>query len=696
MSNEMDALSDSLDSVDVSNQNQLTHDDLDIDDKNQLTDDDLDLDQKVPEPAKPIIPELPKFQPIIPEPHDKKIVINVGGKKFSLKKQLLDYFNVNHCRLKKITDTNRKIYFLDRDPVYFSRIIDLSKLYGFNKEKFVTDMTGYSEQLIHELCLYGLLDRKYEPKSRLKLKITGFKSINDDIIKVIVTGPDDRQHLFETFTGTLARSSKFYHKLVMTRSKSLNVSDVDPDVFRYILNLLRNGSLPIIYPEIIEQLDIYNVKYKIMEYNNNTDIVSYHTQHTTDAVRHQLNSYAIYLDPRNHPQHAANKFYQFKDNKYYNPLHCLLVSPNAENINNITTTSPLNFDSDIVFNLTEKDLGDCLQDLLVTIDLPTLNIRNKSLSASDIEYVDYIGYHLIDYVTITSNKKVLLQTTGDALYLYPVIYSDQPEKYHEMSKISVRNMQVLYDNNLINVHRITIPLFLFKDKQNHLPVKKMMTRGVTCQVVVHISPLTRIFKGKSIEIPLLNVNLIGNFINLAPTMNVMRENYEVHPTPVNTELRGDPIMYLYDKLYSVTAPIQITTNPIYNIAVIPLSTRSNGGEKVGLIKDFFFIIIENNGSTKIDNFSHELIEIEIMRIKDPKNVELLMKLDTFMLNQYIPLTKLGHVLPDGVYYHSFSADPKQCKMMGGLLGVSFYINIKIKKINGFVKFYFNEYSTEVI
>lgn len=66
------------------------------------------------------------------------------------------------------------------------------------------------------------------------------------------------------------------------------------------------------------------------------------------------------------------------------------------------------------------------------------------------------------------------------------------------------------------------------------------------------------------------------------------------------------------------------------------------------------------------------------------------------MNIYFPLKNLGHKLPGGVYYYSFSCTPKNTGIMGGLLCSGHLMKIKVKKINGYVNFFANEYLKEII
>ena len=645
---------------------------------------------------------------------ENKITLNVGGKKFNLKKSLLGNFGIYYSKLQKIVrDDGRTYYFLDRDPYYFSKIVDLVKIHGFNKEKISAYIENYSEQLISELCAYCLLDKKFAPSPKLKLKrIVAFPSRHDDIIKIVV---DDQ--LFETTSGVLSRSNYFDTKLKMSRSKQFFLLDVDPKVFRYVINFLRTGELYVNNDDIVNFLNNYGIEYDRIESKKiSSDIISHYIPNSLDSVENQLNASINFFNPKNYP--IGNSFHPFIDNKYYYPQN-MAISLASENINIITTNSQLKFDSDIIFNLTDqtKNLGDSIEDLVLCIDIPILK------PTENMEYVNMVEYQIINNISVISSynsvNKLMMQTNRDIIYLNPVIYTNNPGEYHELTKIGSNKMKILYENNLIDVHRITLPLFLFKEKQNHLPVKKIISKGGQIYLVVKLAPLTNIIKNYAKDeylhnLPLLNICLIGNFINFPNAMPVLGNNNNIISIPINTELKNKPILYLYDKIHSPITPIDPSANQIYDIVVLPL-------DKFGYIKDFYFVIVEKDDfiNNRIDKFTDGLIELEILRITNDQKKTLpgdkspivlgqvdnsviytgasvYCKLDSIMLNQYIPLKKLGHRLPTGIYYYSFSSDPKENKMLGGLYGPGYVLRIKIKKMLGVVKFFVTEYLQEII
>ena len=181
----------------------------------------------------------------------------------------------------------------------------------------------------------------------------------------------------------------------------------------------------------------------------------------------------------------------------------------------------------------------------------------------------------------------------------------------------------------------------------------MIELGMNPQINIKIAPSTKIFNNTPKEIALLNVSLLINNMNC----------------PIKKS-------YLCDRLHAINIPVQKTDHPVYDMAVISL-------DKMGLIQDFYFTIItkEDNVANKINKFSDFLVELEIIRANT-----VICVMDTDILNGYGPLEKLGHVLPAGVYYHSFCCQ----KSFGGLVGQNHLLRIKVKKQSEIVRLYINE------
>lgn len=639
-------------------------------------------------------PEPIPIKSVLEQNKSNKIALNIGGKKFNLKKKFIDLLQIPYSKFPKIINNNQITYFLDRDPYYFSKITSLIKLYGLDQEKILSRIDDYSDQLLGELCFYGIIDEKFNPRPKLRLKrAVTFSSRNFDIIKVTVG-----DQTFETSSCVLSRSNYFDNKLKIIKSNQLNLTKVDPKIFRYILNFLRTGELYVYNESIIQLLENYDIEYEKVESKKiNNNIVTHYTMHTTDVVNHQITDCINMLDPKSNKIPSTDNWYQFIDNKCYYP-EATFASPNVENMNIINTESTISFGSDIVFNLTDKtkDLGECIEDLLLCIDIPILN------PAEGVAYRDLVEYHLIEDIRIVINQigepknTVLTNTNGSLLYLYPMIYTDQPDVYSDMIT-NGNHLKVLFNDNLIDIHRVILPLFLLKGGRSHLPIKKMINSKMSAQLIVKMSPTKKLFKDKIKEIPLLNICLISNYITLAPNILVQKMATEngkqirnVGPMPINIELKKIPIMHLYDRTHSITVPIQSTSNAIYDTAILPL-------DKFGFIKDLFFIIVtkEDLIADNIERFSAELIEFEILSSKD-QQLSVYAKMDSFLLNSYIPLKKLGHRLPTGIYYYTFSSDPKKSQFLGGYLGEGSFIRLKVQKMNGVVKFYINEYVKKII
>ena len=144
--------------------------------------------------------------------------------------------------------------------------------------------------------------------------------------------------------------------------------------------------------------------------------------------------------------------------------------------------------------------------------------------------------------------------------------------------------------------------------------------------------------------------------------------------------------YIYDKLHTFIVPIAQSENKIFNTTTIPL-------EKFGLIKDFVFTISDKHDyiTENINKFKDDLIELEIL-CKYNNELILHTRLDSVMMNSYIPLKKLGHILPSGMYYYGFSSGLSENRILGsGLWGKNYFLRIKTNKSDIVAKFYITEY-----
>lgn len=553
---------------------------------------------------------------------DDKIILNVGGKKFNIKREWLDLLHINNKKLHRINQDGKTIYFLDRDPSYFSQIIDVIKDCDFDDEKMVNNLNDYSDQLIYELCTYKLIDDKYKPNPKIKLKTyVGFvnESRHNVIIKIII-----QNQTFETFSSTLCKSPFFEKKLKMNRSNKITLNDIDPKIFRHVLNVLRMGQICVYSSLITSLLNNYGIDHLVInEKKIPSQIVSSHIHHPNQII--------------------TNKLIEFANRNNIDPSNLSLNMYQT-----ITTESKLSFGSNLLFNLSGIDTA---KNIYVCIDIPILKPTEQ------YSYVDLLEYTLIENAVIIyivdGKQKFLTINIPDHMYLQSIIYKHNPDSYHQLAKNIEKKIKVLHNDNLIDIHRLTLPIFDFTDP---LPIKKMIDLGMNPQINIKIVPLAKIFKDTLKEIPLLNASLLVN--NMSCSLKKS---------------------YLCDRLHAINIPVQKTDHPVYDMAIISL-------DKMGLIQDFYFTIItkEDHIANKINKFSDFLVELEIVRGNPPVTVICVM--DTDILNGYGPLEKLGHVLPPGIYYHSFCCQ----KSFGGLVGQDHLLRIKVKKQSEIVRLYINE------
>ena len=235
----------------------------------------------------------------------QKITLNVGGKKFHFNKNLLNHLGINYEKLYQTVKNNDIVYFLDRDSDYFSKIIEIIRQNGIEMTDIVRNMRSYSEQLISELCYYNLIDPTYRRHPKLKLpnvhreprfgskqeprfgskqeprfgskqeprfgskqeprfgsKREPCSNSTDSIVKIII-----QTKSFETLASTIKKSKYFENRLMNNSDSQICITDIDidPKLFRYVLNLLRQTELYVTNIHIETALNKFGIMYDIIK-----------------------------------------------------------------------------------------------------------------------------------------------------------------------------------------------------------------------------------------------------------------------------------------------------------------------------------------------------------------------------------------------------------------------------------------------
>lgn len=598
-----------------------------------------------------------------------KLKINVGGKKFLISEKILNNINIKCENLFHTIKNGETIYFIDRDPFYFLKILDLLKSTAFNKEKIMDDLDQYSEQLIYELYIYGLIDKKYcgDPKIILRRNVV-FTDKNIDVNKIVKIMTDKEK--FGTFYKTITRSKKICNDL--KDNDFVVLKNVEASTFRYILNLLRYGELYFSSPQLLEYLSVYEIEYEKFSNLHNEKFVTNYETFTLDFIENQQTLNMKTLNPKLFIHNASKNINLFSSDNYCYPAENLWITDNIEHYNIVYSKNQLSFNSQIAFNLTANIYGECINNIILCLDLPILS------PLDNCEYVNNITTKILKNIYVVkkykNESKVILESSGKYLNIYPKIYKNNNEIKYEHKK-----MKMIYDNNLIDIFRIVIPLNLF-DSKNNLPIKKIAGNNMSIDLLISIAPLDAIFKDKIKEILMLNAFLIVTYVNYANNILTISNNNLI-TMPINMALRKTDILYLYNKSFNIILTIPDKTfNDIYTELTFKF-------KKFKMIKDFYFYLTETENSLEfIDN----LIELEIVYIKNDK-YSIFSKLDSLMLNYYIPSNKLGYPLSTGLYYYSFSSNPQKNQMLGMLNGTNYELKFRIKNMQGMLHLFINEY-----
>ena len=503
---------------------------------------------------------LPKIETNNINSVSDKIRLSVGGRMFNLSETVLDFLGIDKSKLLHVTDSDSVPFmFFDRDPYYFTNVLKLIKESDGNPEKLMDILDETNEQFVYEIFLYGLVSKNNcpVPKIRLKNKVT----INSkpQIAKINVRGQK-----FMVSTTTLSKSPVIDSMLENYNGKDINI-DVDPTIFRYIINFLRTGCMYISgnrVLSIIKELDI---------------------------------DYDEVFDPKQR--------YELITENIQNSMF------NVQTFNTIQTTSKLEFGSDIVFDIasTVENIGKNthIDDIVLCIDVPVIK------PTENCEYVDNYEYKLVESVKLVIAGCTIAETSGSICEIFPHIWESNASAYSSVVN-SDKPTKLIYGQTLIDIKRVIFPLFMF-NKDRLFPIRDAVKKGYTAQLVVTMAKCKNILT-KDITIPLLNVTLYASYLQLKTrTKNLWTFN-KYHTLTIN-----------------VAKNCQDDSDFFCNTINIPIKDYAS-------IQDTVIILNEESDS---------LVDLRILTSKG----HVCAKLDPHMLNTYIPLRKLGHIMKTGSYYY---------------------------------------------
>jgi hypothetical protein len=627
--------------------------------------------------------EYEHIEPIILK-REEKVLINVGGKKFRLAPSVLKKLDIRVERLSRV----KSEYFMDRDGYYFQEIIQLLNNINGNKDLLLDMIGDFSDQMIVEMVAYQLLPSKFKPEYKTKLKnLVGFKTASNgkpELVRIYV-----QNKKFETFDSTISRSE---YLTPFLKSQSVIKLDTDPTLFRYVLNFLRHGELYVMNKQIIALMNTLQIPYELLEKSHDYTIMTAYEPLSSETSMYQLSMNNNQLNYKYYPKPAssaltdvADNYFIFNESNRYLNYDNMDASFNNEYMNVIQTKSKLAFSSTLDFDLTCMVQGDLIEDIMVVIDLPILNPVNN------LRYVDNVGYNLIEDIKLTIMNNNLMESNGDYLYLYPIVYGDQAQSYHTMANVRTAcKSKIIYDSHLIDVTRLVIPLNLIRNATNHLPIQKFIKNNWSCHLLLTLSSSEKVLKsisvrapGKPTEVPILNVFLQANYANLGLNMSSPTKKITI-----NNELRNDKLMYIYDHTKCIRAPITPSDDKYFNVTMIPLIEFFH-------MKDLI-ITINDSKSNDVGCYVDALIELEILVLMPNNELQVYQKFDSMFLNEVIPLKRLKRTLPPGIYYYSFSSDPYDHRILGGMPGKNVFVRIKTTNISGTINVFSNNYQKAII
>lgn len=605
---------------------------------------DMDNNDIIDEPIAPTVKNNIVEDKILDENISEKININVGGKNILIYQNMIEKLNIKLEKLNIIQIDGQNIYFLDNDYRLLLKIINFGKTYGLSKNTIEQFADKLDTETVIEMVHYKLLDKKFLPESYLSIpKNLMYPNKGSEIITVEINGTK-----YTTLYSTLSKSKYFANKLV-GKIKNINVSNdmSNPKIFRYVLNALRYGHLYFNHEQILEYFKIigfdieYNIDKNIMQKKINYGCL--HVPVNADVINYQ-------------------QLYLLK-NIGFNNIKLNIDDYKISSVSTIYPDNKIGFDTPIIFDLTNTKniIGEFLSDIVLILDLPIIH--------SDSKYIDKIENSIIQNLALIyfdSGAKNILMNISDEQF-----YSDKLIYYNKI--IQPKKIKIIYNNNLIDVLRIHIPLSNFIKSDHLIPLNRLRKNNKKLLLQVKLPPVIDIVKNIKSEIFLLNSYLVTSFINYHPYGLTDKNNH----VQINQQIKND----LTNILFTTTLRIDLNSNIVKkssdgltNIYTITLNSNR-------LIKDMYFTLTDNTVGKY--NFVDDLIDMELFILDEKNSLMSMGKFDSSYLSTYLPLKLLKNELPAGIYYYG-----NDLKI---LLSEPLYIVIKtaIKKLSGSI--YINHY-----
>lgn len=493
--------------------------------------------------------------------------------------------------------------------------------------------TNLNKKYINILIKLKIIDSTNYIQPKIVLNENNIDKPNDGIgLHIIEINVSGKK--FKTYKKTLLKSTYFQKILNDKNTETSIFIDNDHNAFGFILNLLRFNESSYFPDKYMSTLDLYGISYVRPNpiLKQNINLDIY-TSNSVDCE-------AALLHIVSNNSIINNEIFK---------LNLDLVKPSYSNqYIPVTSLDNIDYGETLMFelNLYDKDgiiMGDIIDDLIVVIDIAPLVNGTWTNKLNDI---------IINNCYIEFNDDIQVHLIGEHSYLLNMINGNLRD-YNIMSDTDNR---LLIKLNFIDKIPTKINTKLYITIEN----KHKCITGIDDQIITG----TQI--GTSGQI--INCSLLVNYVYLD---SVIREKIVLNEN-----------LYVYNnsKLITVNIDTQNIIND-YCLTIIPFETFDH-------IKDIFVVIYTDD---KLYQYDDILLDMELF-IKDKQ----LFRLDKYMLTQYIPIKYFNKKLDDGIYYYSFSSNPKENKVNGGLhcnFDPNYPINVAIKtKINnGIIKIYSNNY-----